>query len=156
MGRVNKMTEGVFVQIVGNSNQIPDYDRFLNLQKELNEPSKELKKVLTTYTKLVNKNKATFEKMALLEELIMQIRTRDNFTFEDLRLNILREYIYARIPFFRTDKDMKDIRVIAGLTTNYGADVQNLSGNDEFKGKATEKITQAMDKIISENLNLIK
>lgn len=156
MGRVNKFTDGVFTNVVGSQEQIPDYERFLNVQKNLNEPSGELKSILKKYEKLITKHKVTFDLLANLEEVIMQIRTRDNLSYDEVKLNVLREYIYARVPFYRTDKDSKDIRVIAGVTKVYGTEMSNLSGNEEFKDITITKLKLAMDKIINENLNNLK
>ena len=156
MGRVNKFTDGVFTDIIGNHQQTPDYERFQNLQKTLGNPKGDLKKLLTAYDKHINENKSLFEKLALIEELVMQLRVRDYFANSDIKFNILREYIYARIPFYRTDKETKDIRVIVGLTEFYGEDTDALMKNEEFMVRAREKITSAMDEVININLNHLK
>ena len=104
---------------------------------------------------MITENKTVFDKLAALEEIIMQLRSRDNIC-EDFKLSIVREYIYARTPFFRRDKGTKDIRVIVGLTEFYGDNTQNLMGNDEFVGKATSKLTDAMNQEISANISQYK
>lgn len=150
MGRVNKLTDGVFTGIVGNASEVSTYDRFINLQRDLTN-SGESDGLLKTYQTLVTENKTVFEQLASLEELVMQLRSRDNIG-DDFKLSIVREYIYARTPFFRRDKGTKDIRVIVGLTEFYGENMFNLMGNEEFVGKAISKLTDAMNQEIGANL----
>lgn len=156
MGRVNIYTDGVFTNIVGNQNEKPGYERFKSVQNQLKGPSKDLNKLLTTYDKLINDNKPLFHKLSSYEEVIMQIRVRDNIKDDDIKFNIVREYIYARVPFYRTDKDTKDVRVIVGLTEFYGTNTDKFYVNKEFMEKAKEKIILAMDDIIQSNLEQLK
>lgn len=156
MGRVNIYTDGVFTDIVGNQNQTPGYERFKNVQSQLNAPKGELKKFLDAYDKLIDKNKSVFHQLASYEEVIMQMRVRDNIKEDDIKFNIVREYIYARVPFFRTDKDTKDVRVIVGLIDNYGTNVDKLYVNKNFMEKAKEKVILAMDDIIQSNIDNLK
>ena len=150
MGRVNKLTDGVFTGIVGNASEVSTYDRFINLQGDLTN-SGESDALLKNYQTLVTENKTVFEQLASLEEMIMQLRSRDNIG-EDFKLSIVREYIYARTPFFRRDKGTKDIRVIVGLTEFYGDNMFNLMGNKEFVDKAITKLTDAMNQEIGANI----
>lgn len=156
MGRVNIYTDGVFTDIVGNQYQTPEYERFKNVQNQLNPPKGELKRLLSTYDKLINDNKQLFHKLSSYEEVIMQIRVRDNIKNDDIKFNIVREYIYARVPFYRTDKDTKDVRVIVGLTEFYGTDINKMYVNKEFMEKAKEKIILAMDDVIKSNIEQLK
>ena len=156
MARINKYTEGVFTDIVGDQNSIPSYDRFLNVQNDLNTPTGELKKISERYRKQIIKQKVGFEKLAKMEELIMQLRTRDNLKSGDIKLNILREYVYARIPFYRTDKDTKDVRVLIDSYEMFGNDIDSLYGSKELMLLSMEKLKLAMDKVINENLNNLK
>lgn len=156
MGRVNIYTDGVFTDIVGNQNQTPGYERFKNVQSHLSPAKGDLKKLLSTYDKLINENKNLFQKLSLYEETIMQIRVRDNIKDSDIKFNIVREYIYARVPFYRTDKDTKDVRVIVGLTEFYGTDITKMYVNKDFMEKAKEKIILAMDDVIKSNLEQLK
>mgnify|MGYP000126382166 FL=1 len=154
MGRVNKLTDGVFTGIVGNASEVSSYDRFINLKEDY-ATSKESNEFLKEYQTVITENKTVFDKLASLEEIIMQLRSRDNVC-EDFKLSIVREYIYARTPFFRRDKGTKDIRVIVGLTEFYGEDTRNLMGNKEFVSKAASKLTDAMDVEISANISQYK
>ena len=156
MGRVNIYTDGVFTDIVGNQDQKPGYERFKSVQNQLKDPKGELKKLLSAYDKLINENKSMFQTLASYEELIMQLRVRDNIKDEDIKFNVVREYIYARVPFYRTDKDTKDVRVIVGLTEFYGTDINKMYVNKDFMEKAKEKIILAMDDVIQSNLEQLK
>jgi len=154
MGRVNKLTDGVFTGIVGNASEVSTYDRFINLQGDLSN-SKESDELLKEYQSVITENKVTFDRLSSLEEIIMQLRSRDNIG-DDFKLSIVREYIYARTPFFRRDKGTKDIRVIVGLTEFYGEDTRNLMGNEEFVNRAIMKLTDAMNQEISANISQYK
>lgn len=154
MSRVNKLTDGVFTGIVGNASEVSTYDRFINLQGDLTN-SKESNEFLREYQTVITENKVAFDRLSSLEEIIMQLRSRDSIG-DDFKLSIVREYIYARTPFFRRDKGTKDIRVIVGLTEFYGEDTRKLMGNDEFVSKAITKLTDAMNQEISINISQYK
>ena len=141
MARTNKLTSGVFVNLVRTSREISAYDEFIN--NKFRFTSEECVKYLEKYESLIDKRKEDLKLLADLEEIIMQLRTRDNI--EDIKLSVVREYIYARCPFYRRDKDSKDIRVIVGLTEFYGEDMKKLLGNKEFMAKAKEKLVSAID-----------
>lgn len=152
MGRVNKTIEGVFIDIVGTSSQMSSFDQFLN-QEVLNE-SDELKELTDTYRKLIEKNRKDLATLASLEEIIMQKRIRENL--EDIKFSIVREYIYARTPFYRKDKQSKDVRVIVSQTEFHPGvedDINILFRNKEFMKKAADKLGQAMDKEINDNIS---
>lgn len=156
MGRVNKTIEGVFTNIVGTSSEISTYNQFINQGEDLNI-SKELQDLTDTYVKLVSDHKNTFEQLASLEEIIMQMRIKENL--DDIKLSLVREYIYARTPFYRKDKKAKDVRVIVDkieFHPEVGANIEILLGNDEFMTRAKEKLVTAMDSEIKENIRLLK
>lgn len=156
MARTNKTTAGVFTDIVGDANKFPSYDTFINTQDGLKKPSKDLKGFLNEYKSLVTKNKPIFERMANLEDVIMQIRTIENLNPNEIKFSIVREYIYARIPFHRRDKEAKDVRVIAGLVDVYGTNVDDYYKNPEFMDITTNKLKDAMFSIIIQNMNNLK
>ena len=152
MGRINKTIDGVFIDIVGTEDEISSYERFLNQSKNL-RTSKELKNVTRLYEKMVKDNKDRFEKLASLEEIIMQMRIRENLT--GIKLSLVREYVYARVPFYRVGKKSKDVRVIVNKVDLYPGAEENLdilSGNKEFMSKAKTKLLEAIDMEIAENL----
>lgn len=151
MGRVNKTIEGVFTNIVGTSTEISSYNQFINHGKGTH--SKELMDLTEMYKKMVNKHKASFEQLAALEEIIMQMRIREDLS--DIKLSLVREYIYARTPFYRKDKKSKDVRVIVDKIEFHPESDGNLEillGNKDFMEKAKNKLAQAMDLEILENI----
>jgi hypothetical protein len=155
MGRVNKTIEGVFVDIVGNSSKLSGYDQFLN--QGTDNPSRELSKLTNDYKSLITNHKEVFEKLASLEEVIMQLRIRENL--HDIKLSQVREYVYARTPFYRKDKVTKDVRVIVDKMEFYpegGSDINILLGNEDFVERAKYRLAQAMDNEIEENIRTIK
>lgn len=145
-----KHVNGVFTEIVGTTKQLSQFEQFLNMDPK--NSSDELKKMTGTYRNIVTQWKTQFDTVALLEETILQLRSKENIT--EIKLSIVRnEYIYARAPFYRRGGSTKDIRVIVGKTDIDGDDLNRLERNLEFMEKSKRKIQVAMDKIISENKN---
>ena len=154
MGRVNKTIEGVFIDIVGSSSELSSYDQFIN-HGGGKKYSKELEELTALYKKEVTKSKVMFEKLASLEEIIIQMRIREDLS--DIKLTQVREYIYARTPFYRKDKKSKDVRVIVDkIEFHPEEDLEILSGDKEFMTKAKMKLAQAMDLEIEENIRVFK
>lgn len=152
MGRINKTIDGVFIDIVGTPEEISSYEQFLNQGKDL-KSSKSLKNVTKVYEKAVKDNKDLFEKLASLEEIIMQMRIRENLS--GIKLSLVREYIYARVPFYRVGKKSKDVRVIVDKVDMYPGSEENLnilSGNKDFMERAKTKLLEVIDEEINENL----
>lgn len=156
MGRVNKFTTGVFTDIVGNQKEMPLFEQFMRIQTTLDKrPSKKLNDLLKKYNAKVIANKPVFTELANLEDVIMRIRSRENLNISDIKLNVVREYIYARVPFHRKDTDAKDIRVIVGLVADWGGDIKDLLNHDAFMQLSKDKVIAAMDKMIDESLSLL-
>lgn len=149
MGRFNQTIDGVFVDIVGNSNQISTYDKFVGYGKDIKTTD-----TINVYTKeyqdLISGNKVTFWKLAKLEEIIMQLRTKENI--DDIKLSLVRDYIYARCPFYRKDKMSKDIRVIVDKSEFHGTDMDKLAKSKTFMKTAEDKLRKAMELEIEENI----
>jgi hypothetical protein len=156
MGRVNKTIDGVFIEIVGTSTEMPSYDQFIS-HDDGKTYSRELNGLVKVYKKIITENKPTFELLSSLEEIIMQMRIRENLY--DIKLSQVREYIYARAPFYRKDKKMKDIRVIVSNLEFYPHaidDVNLLLNDSEFVTKARTKLITAMDNEIHGNIQILK
>lgn len=153
MSRVNKLTDGVFADLVGTPTQISKYDEFINNIGL--KPAKELKTLKTSYVNGINTHKGEFIKLAVLEELILQTRSRDSIMSgpnSDIKLSLVREYLYARYPFYRKGMTTKDIRVIVDKSEFWGEDLKVLSKNKDFMNKATEKLIKAMSDVIDGNI----
>lgn len=149
MGRFNQTIDGVFVNIVGDSSQISSYDKFIGYGSGI-RLTEDINQFTSEYSKLISENKATFWKLSKLEEIIMQLRTMENI--DDVKLSLVREYIYARCPFYRKDKTSKDIRVIVDKSEFHGTDMDKLAKNKDFMKKAEEKLKKAMEVEIQENI----
>lgn len=155
MGRVNKTIGGVFVDIVGSASRISKYDEFINSGKNL-KSSKSLKAITADYKKLIDAQKDQYRVLADLEQLILQKRVRENLNPKDIKLSILREYIYARVSFYRTNTSTKDIRVLVGFSDMYGKTVKDIAKNKLFQQDAAIKLQEAMDIEIAENERLLR
>jgi hypothetical protein len=99
--------------------------------------------------------KSGFETLAKLEEIIMQLRSKETI-MDELKLSLVREYIYARALFYREGKGTKDIRVIVGKTDVHGEDIELLGNTVEFMELAKGKLLNAMDLEIKENVRILK
>ena len=153
MGRVNKTIEGAFIDIVGGPTEMSEYDKFL--QNTITNPSEVLSEMTTEYEILCGKHKHTFERLSLLEEIILQLRIREDLS--DVKLSMVRDYIYARTPFYRKNRDAKDIRVIVDKASlvpelSSGAGIEILYGNEEFMNQSRRKLGDTMDNEIRENI----
>lgn len=144
-----KITKGVFIDIVGSDTEIPLYDVFINYD---GPKSKTLNKYSKEYTKLITQHKSTINRMAKLEEIILQLRAVESDL--DIKLSMVRdEYIYARTPFFRLGKTTKDIRVIVDRSEFWTNDLDSLILNEEFMKKAKSKLIKAMNEEIKLNIS---
>jgi len=151
MGRINKLTEGVFAEMVGTSKQISKHDEFLN---NIDSKSKNLKNLRKDYENMIGSNKNLFIKLAKLEETILQIRAKESMMTGQtdlIKLSLVREYLYARYPFYRKEMTTKDIRVIVDKSEFWGDNTDILIKNKEFMSKAIEKLQKAMDAEIDNN-----
>jgi hypothetical protein len=156
MGRVNKLTEGVFAEMVGTSKQINKYTEFLN---NIDSKSKNLKNLRKDYEIMTGSNKNLFDKLAKLEEVILQIRSKESMmtgSIDEIKLSLVREYLYARFPFYRKGMTTKDIRVIVDKSEFWGEDLNILVKNKDFMSKAVEKLLKAMDVEIESNIHEYK
>jgi hypothetical protein len=152
MGRFNKLTEGVFTDVVRTNSQISKVDVFLNCGDSI-DPSKRLMSYTNKYRRYTTQFTLEMEYLAKIEKVILQLRALE--TMDDIKISILREYIYVRVPFYRTDKSAKDIRVLVGNTEFYGENIQNLFGSEEFMNKAKEKLSRAMESDIQDTIKEI-
>ena len=75
---------------------------------------------------------------------------------ELIKLSLVREYLYARYPFYRKGMTTKDIRVIVDKSEFWGENLDILIKNKEFMSKAIEKLQRAMDVEIDNNLHEYK
>jgi hypothetical protein len=154
MGRVNKSIEGVFIEITGNESADSSYNQFI---KQGGNYSEELNQLTELYEKHIIEHKTTFELLSSLEEIIIQMRIREDEL--DIKLSQVREYIYVRVPFYRKDRKSKDIRVIVDKIDKYphtNGDINKLLGDPEFVERSKRKLIKVMDDEIKENIRILK
>lgn len=150
MGRVNKKTEGVFVKIFADDDAAPAFENFLKNNNPAN-PSHNLKKYVKMYRDYVASEGLKLEQISLVEELIMQLRAKEQMT--DIKISIVRDYIYARCSFYRKDTTSKDVRVIVDNKEFWNQPIKKLSENEEFMKKAKEKLLKQMNLLIENNIS---
>jgi hypothetical protein len=167
MGRVNKSTEGVFVNIVGSNSEISKYKQFLHRSPSTMLSGKyqgsEVEKIskyqglLAAYSNKCSVIKMDLEQLAQLEVILMQIRSREDIEGNIVWFTMRNKYVYARCPFFRTDQSINEMRcLIDNLEFHFkdpkDTDLTMLAGNPEFVEKTKEKLTSKMDEEINENI----
>jgi phosphoenolpyruvate carboxylase len=156
MGRINKTIDGAFIDLVGTPNELSLYNQFIK-QGDEKIISKELTGLTEIYGKLILNHKSTFELLASLEEIIIQMRIRENL--DVIKITQVREYLYVRTPFYRKDKKSKDIRVLVDNLEFYpeiNGDINKLYDNESFMNKSKIKLMASMDNEIEENIRVLK
>lgn len=168
MGRINKSTEGVFVDIVGDTSTIPAYKQFIT-QESVTDADQDdrycLADLVTSYNNGCSVIKVDLQQLADLEVLIMQIRLRASYK-SNVKLYFMNKksgtvYIYARCPFYRKYSDINEVRILID-NAEYHTESRDdqaltmLSGNSNFMGFVYDKLTEVMDKEINENLQEYK
>ena len=156
MGRVNKSTEGVFVNIVGSNSEISKYQQFLHRSPSTILSGK-YQGLMTAYSNKCSVIKMDLEQLSQLEVIIMQIRSKEDIDGNIVWFQMRNKYVYARCPFYRTDQSINEMRCLIDNLEFYFTDVNNpdlsiLSGNSEFVEKTKEKLFAKMDDEINENI----
>ena len=156
MGRVNKSTEGVFVNIVGSNSEISKYQQFLHRSPSTILSGK-YQGLMTAYSNKCSVIKMDLEQLSQLEVIIMQIRSKEDIDGNIVWFQMRNKYVYARCPFYRTDQSINEMRCLIDNLEFYFTDVNNpdlsiLSGNPEFVEKTKEKLFAKMDDEINENI----
>lgn len=156
MGRVNKSTEGVFVNIVGSTSEISKYQQFLHRSPSTILSGK-YHGLMTAYSNKCSVIKMDLQQLAELEVIMMQIRSKEEIAGNIVWFQMRNKYVYARCPFFRTDQSINEMRCLIDNIEFYFDDPQKLdlsilSGNPEFVQKTVDKLSSKMDEEISENI----
>ena len=152
----NKLSKGVFTEIVETEKKKSLFNQFIT-DVSSDDNSQTVNQLLSRYKKLISNYENVFKELALIEESILQIKTRDSV--RDIKLYMVRDYIYARTNFFRLGNDFKDVRIIVDKINNYGITEDNLSSlleNEKFMDKLTRKLNSVMDNEIKTNTDLLQ
>jgi len=132
---MNKMksTQGVMINVKN------DVQRFINDDHNTS--------TMKIYKKKYDEISEKINELAHIEELILQEKciTQDKIK---IKLSILREYVYARCPFYRLGNSSKDIRVIVSrldmIYDNTIPTIDELYKDKLFMHKAEDKLIKAM------------
>lgn len=133
-----KPTQGVMINVP------EDIKRFIGTDE-----GRMINEYTDTYVEIAH----VVERLAKIEEVILQKRCMKEDNLK-IKLSILREYVYARTPFFRRDKSTKDIRVLLSRTDLIYGDriptLEELYNDPDFMTKAKIKLIEAMSEVHSE------
>jgi hypothetical protein len=157
MGRVNKTTEGVFVNVVGTSKERSSYDQFITRNNDTGGSGGYcLADFVTEYSNKVSKHKMDIQQLADLEVIIMQIKALQNLDGNVKLYTVRNTYVYARCPFFRSSSDVNEVRVLIDPIDIHfpdgTADLTILSGNETFMKKVYLKLYIAMCQELDKNV----
>lgn len=155
-----KNKRGVFSMITGKDGVEDMISKFIN-EKNIN-PDPRIDKYLKNYQKIVDKIMKPLEDLSKDEEIILQLRARDNvnpkyisfYLAKDYKGNM--DYIYARTIFYRHDKKIKDIRVIAGKLSDFKVPFEKVIKNKKFLQSTVEKLKETMNVEIEKTLKNYK
>ena len=161
MGRVNKTTEGVFVNVVGTSKERSSYDQFITRNNDTGGSGGYcLADFVTEYRNKVSEHKMDVQQLADLEVIIMQIRALSNLVGNIKLYTVRNTYVYGRCPFFRSSSDVNEVRVLIDPIDIHfpdgTADLTILSGNETFMSKVYDKISTVMRYELYENVDNYK
>jgi len=156
MPRLQKVTEKVFAGIAETPQKKGSYTTFLEIDEVLGLPdSDQLTELKTLYSDLVASAKKTVSTLAMIEEIVIQIRCKSVID-QELRLSLSRNYIYARSIFYRRDNQINDIRIVVGTTETFPEPLEDLIEDLGFRGVCIAKLEKAMEKEIKNNTNQLK
>ena len=157
MGNLNKDNQGVFVNVVGSTSSVPDYEQFINRPSQDLHPEYCLANYVNEYSAKVQQHKLDIQQLAHLETIIMQIRALSNFTSKVKLYTVRDTYIYARCPFHRNDSDINEIRLLIDPIDLHfpqgDPDLKILFGKKDFMDKVYEKMRFVMRAELNGNIS---
>ena len=142
-----EINQGVVVELMATPTRKSAFETFVNNEHFMNS-SFESEVLVEEYTDTINSIQRELKLASLFEELIMLHRAKNNI--RDIKISLVREYIYVRMNCYRPNIATKDVRVIVGTTSQYGDDVEALFANADFMEKAKQKIEGQIDEMIQE------
>ena len=151
--KVKTITNGVFTN-VNKGGIFKTFTKFAQMDANLElNTSYETLALITQYEEEAQKIEKTIQKLALMEEIIMMARARENIS--NVRLFTIRTYIYARATCYRADTINQEIRAIVGSTNTDGTDMESLSNNKEFMDNAIIKLQNSITDMIEEKTKVL-
>jgi len=140
-----EINQGVFVELMATPTRKSAVQTFVEKELLMNS-SFEAELLVEEYTDTVNSIQRELKLASLLEELIMLHRAKNNI--KDIKISLVREYIYVRMNCYRPNIAAKDVRVIVGTTSQFGDKAEVLFANADFMGKAKQKIEFQIEEMI--------
>ena len=155
---MGKLNNGVFLKVVGNQEQRPQWEQFMTDDHGTDQyPEIGLAKFEQLYKERVTAMKSDLQELADLEVIVLQIRALSNLVGNVKLYTVKDKYIYARVNFYRMDNDINELRVLIDPIDlhfpNGTVDPQILFGNDEFMKKVYYKLRMSMLATIIENVD---
>lgn len=155
--RTNKNTETVFLDVLDTQDKIGKLSKFLKGSNFM-DPNE------NKYKDIIDEISDKLEEAACLEEIILQTRAWKNLKMDDIKItaNITKktEYLYARVPFYRSDKSAKEIRVLIGRSSDWLSNthpsVEDLHKDLGFLTVAHNSLSRAMELTIHNNVDKYK
>ena len=149
MVETSYLYDGVFSKNSSTKKRTSAYDQFINHRKSFAQEQSQLYKFTCKYEQLIKEHSNTFDLLAKLEEVIMQLRSlekvEDHIKFYVGGRN--SEYVYAFAPFYRSNVSNKNISDIIGKAEDL--DERNL---EEYKPKAAAYLKNKMVEIVNNNI----
>lgn len=147
-----KITNGVFTPIIETSSRKSSFECFINNIGTDNGPL--LNSLLEQYKEHIYEHEELFNQIAYLEELIIQIKIRENMG--EIKLFVVRDYVYARTIFFTKEKERSEIRTIVDRLDKYpNKTIEDLYNDDLFMSMVSKKLLTLMDSEIKKNMKVV-
>jgi hypothetical protein len=155
---MGKLNNGVFLKVMGNQEQRPQYEQFITDEHGTDlHPEIGLARFVEVYKDRITGMKSDLQELADLEVIVLQIRSLSNLIGNVKLYTVKDKYIYARFNFYRTDNDINELRVLIDPIDLYfpdgAADLEILSGNEDFMKKVYYKLRTTMLTTIIDNVD---
>lgn len=138
------MPKNNIISITAFTDLLKSYNEFIKKDEELNIDDYTLNKHKRDYMLKVNEINNDLSELERIEKLLIQLRCKELIS-KEIRLTVLRDYIYARTIFYRPDKETNEIRVIVGKTNILGSDIDKLYRDVEFMKLCMDKLIESMN-----------
>ena len=149
---MKKITNGVFTPIIETSSRKSSFECFITNIGTDNGPL--LNSLLEQYKEHIYEHEELFNQLAYLEELIIQIKIRENV--DEIKLFVVRDYIYARTTFFTKEKERSEIRTIVDRLDKYpNKTIEELNNDPFLMSMVSKKIKTIMDIEIEKNVKVV-
>lgn len=147
-------SKGAFASLTGDDGGKNMYDKFIQDTVKIKTDSADLGKFMELYKTRIAKLEPELVRLSKIEEILLQIRAKESI--KDIKLSIVRNYIYARTAFYRHDKKVKDVRVVVGKVSDYPQDIMTLQRSRKFISMCKNKLTDVMVTEIANNIRSFK